>query len=583
MKKQILLFILFLLLLLSKNVLFHSFVLFDSMPSGFWQYFAAKLSVVLIISSLLFVTRTPWWTVAVLLLTDIWAIGNWMYYQSYGLFLSVSIIGVANNLHGFTSSIWGLWDHRMFYFVLPTVLYSIGLAFLPHRQERRWMPFAICFGIGLLLVMLNNILIHTIRHDKGYNDGKLTFEKTLPLYINEKRMLQDFESEYSLMRDHSIIGYMPLHIVFEQKLNRYRNSSEESFTEKEEEWLKQIYIPTDIMPQPNSHLVLILVESLEAWPLYYEGITPRMNALRNSRHALFADKISAQNRFGSSGDGQLTFNTGLLPIQSGVACILYGANAYPNIAQCYPRSIVINPSKGTWNQNVVTYTYGYKRLEEPQSTIVSTWWNDCDVCTKAADWLSSTDSMSCVQVITVSSHFPFEWVKGEVACITPDTPEDMRRYLTCIHYADSCIGVLLDQIEACGKMDNTTIVISGDHNIFYKAKRKAFQPFAEEHNLPIAENGRYLPLIVYSPLIKEQVVVEEPSYQMDIYPTVMHAIGCEEYAWKGLGVNLFDTDQRNNRLLTEEDAYLLSDKLIRNNWFKGRLPNALLDVKMHKN
>ena len=132
MKKQILLFIIFLLVLFSKNVLFHSFVLYDSMPGGFWQYFAAKFSVVLLICSLLFVTRTPWWTVVVLILTDIWAISNWMYYQSYGLFLSVSMISMANNLHGFSNSIFGLWDHRMFYFIIPTVLYSIALFFLPH-------------------------------------------------------------------------------------------------------------------------------------------------------------------------------------------------------------------------------------------------------------------------------------------------------------------------------------------------------------------------------------------------------------------------------------------------------------------
>ena len=570
MKKQIILFFLFLLVLLSKNVLFHSFIFMNAMPCAFWQYFAAKLSVVLLIASCVFVSRRPWWTIAVLVLTDIWAIGNWMYYLSYGLFLSVSMISVVNNLHGFAGSLLGLWDWRMLWLVIPTMLYSAMLYFFRQPQLRWWRAFAIPFMLGILLVLLSNLLIHIIQKEKGYDVGKLTLEKTLPLYINEKRMLEDFESEYSLVRDHSIIGYMPLHIVYEQKMKRFKAAERIVLTEQESEWMQQLVVPPiEPVPQPNSNLVLILVESLEAWSLYYEGITPRIHELMQSPHVLFADKLSAQTRYGASGDGQLTFNTGLLPIQSGVACILYGDNVYPNIAGCYPRSIVVNPSKGTWNQHVVTYTYGYKALLEPESPAVNTWWNDLDVCTKGAAWIAESDSLSCAQVITVSMHAPFDRVRGEVEEITSDTPDNMRRYLTCLHYTDSCIGVLLDILRERGKMENTTIVISGDHNVFYEGCRREMLPYAQDHNLPISAEDRYMPFIVYSPHINEPVYVEEECYQMDIYPTIMQAIGCESYAWKGLGVNLFDSERREKRLIMPEEAYLLSDKLIRNNWFKN--------------
>ena len=54
---------------------------------------------------------------------------------------------------------------------------------------------------------------------------------------------------------------------------------------------------------------------------------------------------------------------------------------------------------------------------------------------------------------------------------------------------------------------------------------------------------------------------------MDAYPTILHLIGCENYYWKGLGVNLLDSVGRSNRPITEQDAYILSDKLIRANYF----------------
>ena len=57
---------------------------------------------------------------------------------------------------------------------------------------------------------------------------------------------------------------------------------------------------------------------------------------------------------------------------------------------------------------------------------------------------------------------------------------------------------------------------------------------------------------------------------MDIYPTVLSLLGCSDYYWKGLGINILNEYQNDNldiRTITEENAFILSDKLIRNNFF----------------
>ena len=77
----------------------------------------------------------------------------------------------------------------------------------------------------------------------------------------------------------------------------------------------------------------------------------------------------------------------------------------------------------------------------------------------------------------------------------------------------------------------------------------------------------FTPLLIYSPNISENIQVRDTCYQMDIYPTIMHLIGCEDYYWKGFGVNLMDSIARHNRSITEQEAYELSDKLIRSNFF----------------
>ena len=37
---------------------------------------------------------------------------------------------------------------------------------------------------------------------------------------------------------------------------------------------------------------------------------------------------------------------------------------------------------------------------------------------------------------------------------------------------------------------------------------------------------------------------------MDIYPTLLHLLGCDKYYWKGVGVNLLEQDTLVNRPIT---------------------------------
>ena len=78
-----------------------------------------------------------------------------------------------------------------------------------------------------------------------------------------------------------------------------------------------------------------------------------------------------------------------------------------------------------------------------------------------------------------------------------------------------------------------------------------------------------LPLIIYSPAITQNTRYTKDAYQMDIYPTYQSLLGVENYRWKGFGINLLsDTAEIElKRPITEDEAFILSDKLIRNNYF----------------
>ena len=321
--------------------------------------------------------------------------------------------------------------------------------------------------------------------------------------------------------------------------------------------------------EPTHSVIIILVESLESWVInqFIDGVelTPFLNKLTSSQKVLYCDKIKSQTLAGNSGDGQMIVNSGLLPLKHGAACMSFYSNVYPNIANLYSSSYTINPWPHIWNQTVMSKRYGYKQLLEPAPNEE---WQDADVLKASSMAIDNATSKFCLMGITVSMHSPFTRVSNPLD-LSNHTPDLLQKYMECVNYTDKCIEYFVSSQLNDSVRENTTIVITSDHTIFKPAMLTDNVDYATHKNLSIASKENYCPLIIYSPQIEGNVQIDELCYQMDIFPTIMHLIGCEDYYWKGFGVNLLDSVAGRNSPITEKGAYELSDKLIRSNYFGG--------------
>jgi arylsulfatase A-like enzyme len=97
---------------------------------------------------------------------------------------------------------------------------------------------------------------------------------------------------------------------------------------------------------------------------------------------------------------------------------------------------------------------------------------------------------------------------------------EYNRYLNTVEYVDQFMGALVDGLEKRGKLDDTLIVVTGDHGQgFYEHGQKA-------HNTVIWDEGLHVPLVVSNPQIfPEPKTVEGVRRQVDIIPTILPAIG----------------------------------------------------------
>lgn len=577
--KQSLLILLFGLSVFVKNILFyqtcfHSLLLSSVItnPLEFVVFYGTKAFPALFLMAVMLLTRKWWWTIIVSVILDIWRITNILYYIFFNLFFTWDVLSLVNNMDGFWGSLLPYLNMSIWIYPLITLCYTLLFIFLYVKQSKRYV-WQSC--IILLIVLLADIGINKYRYVNWYSAKSkeevawtsLKGESSATFYLpfGLLKMFGLFTDSWgnSYVKAQSIDSYLVASFIdYARKYIHVKPKLETTDIQT----INQLTNPQDEQIfQPHYNLLFILVESLESWPILdtINGhvITPNLNRLIMDTPILYCSKIKSQILKGGSGDGQMIVNTGLLPISAGAACTSYGDNVYPNFAHMFTNSSIINPTPNAWNQYRTTYSYGYKELMEPEDR-----WTDIDIMYQVDTMIAHYELENapwCIFAITYNSHSPFKRPNGTQLTFEQDMPLCLASYLDCINYVDSCLSTVLEKVD----LDSTIVVITGDHIIFKDAMLAEYAPYARKADLTIKTGCNYCPLIVYSPDIESSIVISDTCYQMDIYPTIMHLIGCEDYYWKGFGVNLLDSVARHNRPISEQEAYRLSDMIIRGNYF----------------
>jgi arylsulfatase A-like enzyme len=115
-------------------------------------------------------------------------------------------------------------------------------------------------------------------------------------------------------------------------------------------------------------------------------------------------------------------------------------------------------------------------------------------------------------------------LKGKVPAFLPDVPEireDLADYLGEAQAYDATIGILLAKLERIGELDNTLVVISGDHGA----------PGFTHGKCNLYDFGTAVSLVIRGPGIKAGRVVDDFVNLMDLCPTFLEAGGVKPTAY----------------------------------------------------
>ena len=145
-------------------------------------------------------------------------------------------------------------------------------------------------------------------------------------------------------------------------------------------------------------------------------------------------------------------------------------------------------------------------------------------------------------------------------------------YIKSVNYMDKCIGQFLKNMEKEGLMDNTVIVIYGDHdaringlefdyllnynpqtNDLYKLGDPNYTLFTA-YDYEIYKN---VPLIVWSKDLDEPKVIDTPMGMIDVMPTLGNMLNV--YNKYALGTDIMEIEGEDNLIVFTDGSYLTKE------------------------
>ncbi|MEW8957296.1 LTA synthase family protein, partial [Clostridium sp.] len=519
------------------------------------------------------------------LLTIIY-IGDIWYYRSNHSFLNYHMLSYTSNLDNLGESVFAMARPVDILFVIDIFL----IIFLSIRNIEKYRDFKRDLK-GFLLLFIVPTLYLTYAHYKIDIYGK-AYENQ---FLFRKAWAQN-----QTMTNLTPIGY---HIY--DLYDFYKESKPYVLTEEEkkeaEDWIKN---KNENIPDneykgmfKGKNLIVLQVESLENFiigqSINGQEITPNLNKI--IKNSFYFNNFHEQTHNGTTSDGELITNTSVLPVRSGATFFRYPTNTYenslPNIMKRMGyKTLAAHPDKGSyWNWLQSLKSIGFDECLDSskfnQDHMIGLGLSDESFLKQLSEVIEKQPEPFFNFSITLTSHTPFSLPEEDKELTLPTELNDhmVGKFMQTARYTDKHIGLFLDELDKKGILDNTVVVIYGDHegvNKFFGDEVKNIEngePWFQGNDLRV-------PLIIYSKDLQGKTI-ETLGGQVDTLPTLAYLFGAEkeDYAYTSMGRNLLNTEKdfavlntrrikSNNMSIEEQNEMLkaidLSDKLIRANYFK---------------
>lgn len=359
----------------------------------------------------------------------------------------------------------------------------------------------------------------------------------------------------------------------------------------------------------GKNLLVIHAESIQQFTMEtsFNGleVTPNLNKLASE--GMYFTNFYAEESVGTSSDTEFTFNTSLMPSSNGTVFVNYWNREYITIPDMlknkgYYAFSMHGNNCTMWNRNVVHDEFGYDNFychkkDYDIDEVLGMGLSDKSFFSQSIPkikeisenyknfygvliMLTNHTPFDAASVIDFDVDFKYEVVNeetGELETISAPYMEGttLGDYFKTVHYADEAIGEFINGLDEQGLLENTVIVIYGDHDAkLKKSEYRRFYNYDPYTNKLISSNdpsyievnedtyelNRKVPLIIWTKdkdlQKKINIKVDKVMGMIDVQPTLGNMFNFESpYS---LGHDIFNID---DNIVVFPNGDWLTDKL----------------------
>ena len=314
----------------------------------------------------------------------------------------------------------------------------------------------------------------------------------------------------------------------------------------------------------GKNLIVIMVESLQLFPVELEidghEVMPNMKAF--AEKSLYFDRFFSQSADGTTSDGEFTSLQSLYPLQAGSVQTTYPTNTYRGIPRILAEHGYATMSAHAYYGDLFNMRIVHPRLGFQKSFFRETYapgeniglgLADVEFFRQTVPRMRQQHKPFMAFLITLSTHHDWKLPK-EIPRMNVGNLEGtlVGNYVQSMNHFDAGFGELLDSLRSDGLLDQSVVVIYGDHKgrfgkseddgRAYLAKlltrHAQWAPPDSGFDYRYWEAQNQLPLIIHLP---HDAYAERRSVtagHLDIAPTVLHLLGIDNSNMMAFGSDL---------------------------------------------
>ena len=242
----------------------------------------------------------------------------------------------------------------------------------------------------------------------------------------------------------------------------------------------------------------------------------------------------------STADSEFSTLTSLLPMKMAIAHMRYAENRFSSLPKELKRHGYFNiygvgVPKNFWNVERFNTNIGFDKVFAMEDWIgshkIGSWISDESLLDNMGKKITDYPSPMLCMIQLSSSHHPFT-ISGLPQTISNKGYEgdelELANYANAINYADQAIGKFIKKLDSMGRLQNSIIVIYGDHPVMLQAQKERLSK--KYGKLPGAEDlmrfsNSNVPCMIYAPGRLKPQIISKYCGQIDLAPTILSILG----------------------------------------------------------